>query len=173
MALVGGPTQDRRFGVVNLCMDNVLLIASPSHPFCRRRAAIALKELRTEPCVLPQAGSRTRALVERKIKAAGATLQVVMQLQGTEAVKKAVEANLGIGFVSSYAVEREVATGVLVPIPIERFELSRHMELIFRRQKYFSPVAKRFREFASTFAQQISPIRAEIPPKGAAHQSTR
>ncbi|MBI4263539.1 MAG: LysR family transcriptional regulator [Acidobacteria bacterium] len=173
MALVGGPTQDRRFGVDQVCLDNVVLIASPSHPFARRRS-VTLRELGTEPCVLPQQGSRTRALVERKTKAAGVTLCVVMQLQGTEAVKKAVEANLGIGFVSSYAVEREAATGVLALVPIERFELSRHMELIYRKQKYFSPVAQRFREFVGEFAQQITPIRAEMPPsRRAGHQSGR
>jgi DNA-binding transcriptional LysR family regulator len=96
--------------------------------------------------------------VERKLKEAGVTLRVVMQLHGTEAVKKAVEANLGIGFVSRYAVERETSFGDLKIITIERFELTRHMELIYRKQKYFSPVAQRFREFSHTYAQRhLSP----------------
>jgi DNA-binding transcriptional LysR family regulator len=81
-----------------------------------------------------------------------------MQLPGTEAVKKAVEANLGIGFVSRYAVERECSLGDLKIIPIERVRLTRHMELIYRKQKYFSPVAQRFREFVHSYAQQyLSP----------------
>ena len=163
MALVGGPTHDKRFGVEPVCLDNVVLIASPSHAFAER-GRVSLKELKTEPCILPQQGSRTRALVERKLKAAGVTLRVVMQLHGTEAVKKAVEANLGIGFVCSYAVEREVETGVLALIAIDKFGLSRHMELIYRRQKYFSPVAQRFREFVHVFGQAITPMRADAPP---------
>jgi DNA-binding transcriptional LysR family regulator len=76
-----------------------------------------------------------------------------MQLPGTEAVKKSVEANLGIGFVSQYAVERECSSGDLKVVPVERFELTRHMELIYRKQKYFSPVAQRFREFVHSYAQ--------------------
>ena len=86
-----------------------------------------------------------------------------MQLPGTEAVKKAVEANLGMGFVSSYAVEREAAIGVLRLVHVERFEITRHMELIYRNQKYFSPVAQRFREFIHRYAEQIVPISAVAP----------
>ena len=167
MALVGGPTQDRRFGVEPICLDNVVLIAAPSHPFASRRT-VALKEIKAEPFILPQQGSRTRALVERKLKSSGVLLNVVMQLHGTEAVKKAVEAGLGIGFVCSYAVEREVAMGALALIPIDRFELTRHMELIYRKQKYFSPVAERFRQFIHEFAKEIAPMRAgsELPAGG-------
>lgn len=157
MALVGGPTVDKRFGVEPVCPDNVVLIASPSHPFTRR-GAVALKDLKGEPCVLPQLGSRTRQLVERKLKSAGVTLNVVMQLPGTEAVKKAVEANLGMAFVSCYAVEREVVLGDLTLIEIDQFEIARQMELIYRKQKYFSPVAQQFREFTHRYAEGITPI---------------
>ena len=104
--------------------------------------------------ILPLQGSRTRQFVERRLKAAGVTLRIVMQLPGTEAVKKAVEANLGIAFVSRYSVENECTLGKLKIIDIERVDLTRHMELIYRKQKYFAPVAQRFREFAHAYAKQ-------------------
>lgn len=157
LGLVGGPTTDRRFGVEPVCLDNVVLIVSPGHRFATT-GTVTLKELKSEPCVLPQLGSRTRQLVERRLKAAGVTLRIVMQLPGTEAVKKAVEANLGIGFVSSYAVEREAALGDLRLIGIDGFRITRDMELIYRRQKYFSPVAQRFREFIHTFGRDVVPV---------------
>ena len=160
MAVVGGPTTDKRFGVESICSDVVVLIASPSHGFAGR-GTIALKDLKGEPCVLPQLGSRTRQLVERRLKAGGITPDVVMQLPGTEAVKKAVEANLGIGFVSSYAVEREVALGDLKVIAIDGFRINRQMELIYRNQKYFSPVAERFRQFAHEYGAGLTPLGAD------------
>jgi DNA-binding transcriptional LysR family regulator len=159
MALVGGPTTDKRFGIEPICGDNVVLIASPSHRFAAS-GAVALKELKNEPCIVPQLGSRTRQLVERRLKAAGVTLNVVMQLPGTEAVKKAVEANLGIGFVSSYAVEREAALGDLAVVAVDGFQITRNMELIYRHQKYFSPVAERFRQFAHDYGAAVTPIGA-------------
>lgn len=153
MGLVGGPTEDRRFGVEQICLDHVALIVSPAHPFARA-GKVSLSDLKAQPCILPSQGSRTRQFVERKLKGVGVTLRVTMQLPGTEAVKKAVEANLGIAFVSQFAVERECSLGDLKIIPIERFELTRHMELIYRRQKYFSPVAQRFREFVHSYVQE-------------------
>ncbi len=153
MGLVGGPTEDRRFGVEQICLDHVALIVSPAHPFARV-GKVSLGDLKSQPCILPTQGSRTRQFVERKLKKAGVTLRVAMQLLGTEAVKKAVEANLGMAFVSQFAVECECSLGDLKIIAIERFELTRHMELIYRKQKYFSPVAQRFREFAHSYAQE-------------------
>jgi hypothetical protein len=77
-----------------------------------------------------------------------------MQLPGTEGVKRAVEAGLGVGMVSRYAVESEVQTGVLRRIPIEGWQLRRSMNLVHRAQKYFSPVGLRFREFALSYGAE-------------------
>ncbi|MGH7847956.1 MAG: LysR substrate-binding domain-containing protein [Candidatus Binatia bacterium] len=158
MGVVGGPTEDRRLGVEVICPDPIVMIVSATHPLADRRA-IAVRELNNQACILPAHGSRTRQLVEKKLREAGAAPQVVMQLVGTEAVKKAVEANLGVGFVSGYAVERECFLGELKIVKLKGLELTRNMELIYRRQKYFSPVAQRFREFVHTYAQEHLKIR--------------
>ena len=81
-------------------------------------------------------------------------LVIAMQLPGTEGVKRAVEGGLGVGMVSRYAVESECATGVLRQVPVEGFRLARSMNLVSRAQKYFSPVALRFREFAKSYGAE-------------------
>jgi DNA-binding transcriptional LysR family regulator len=153
LAVVGGPTEDRRFGVEPVCSDCLPLIFCPSHPFARS-STVSLKQLGNQSFIVPAQGSRTRQLVERKLKAAGILPHIVMQLAGTEAVKKAVEANLGVAFVSQYAVERELALGELQTIQVKRFVMQRNMEIVYRRQKYFSPIADRFREFVHAYAQE-------------------
>ena len=158
MGVVGGPTEDRRFGVESICLDPIAMIVSPTHPLAKRRA-ISVRELNDHACILPAQGSRTRQLVERKLREAGVNPQVVMQLFGTEAVKKAVEANLGVGFVSGYAVERECILGELKVVKLKGLKLTRSMELIYRKQKYFSPVAQRFREFVHAYAEKYLPAR--------------
>ncbi len=165
MGLVGGPTEDRRFGVEPICVDDVVLIVLPSHPFAKV-GEISPKQLEDQPCILPTQGSRTRRLVEHKLKEMGINLRIAMELPGTEAVKKGVEANLGIAFVSRFAVERECALGDLKIVRIDRAKITRYMELIYRKQKYFSPVAQRFREFAHSYAEKhlrpIQPGREKI-----------
>jgi DNA-binding transcriptional LysR family regulator len=153
LGMIGGPIEDRRFVVEPICLDELVLIAAPSHPVTSL-AKVTLKDLGGMPFIVPEAGSRTRQLVERKLREAGVPLRIAMQLPGTEGVKRAVEAQLGVGIVSRYAVESECQTGVLRRLPIDGWRLTRTMNLAYRSQKYFSRVGDRFREFAKSYGTQ-------------------
>ena len=153
MGMAGGPIEDRRFVVEPICTDELVLIAAPSHPIASL-GKVTLKDLGGVPFVVPETGSRTRQLVERKLREAGVPLKIAMQLPGTEGVKKAVEAGLGIGMVSRYAVETECLAGVLRLVPLDGWRLTRTMHLVYRSQKYFSPVGERFREFAKAYGAE-------------------
>ena len=150
LAFVGGPIEDSRFRVERLCLDPLALIVSPAHAFAGK-TSVSLTELAAEEFVLPEASSRTRLLVERALKERGLTIKIGQQLTGTEPVKKAVESNLGIGIVSSHAVDREIAAGHLATASVEGLVLQRHFEMISRADKYFSPAGMRFREFVSDY----------------------
>lgn len=152
MGVVGGPIDDRRFTLEPVCADELVLIAAPSHPIASL-GKVTLKDLGGVPFIFPEAGSRTRQLVERKLRETGVPLRIAMQLPGTEGVKRGVEAGLGIGMVSRYSVEAECLTGVLRCIPVEGWRLTRTMNLVYRSQKYFSPVRERFREFAKSYGK--------------------
>jgi DNA-binding transcriptional LysR family regulator len=168
MGLVGGPVEDRRVLVEAICADELVLIAAPSHPIAAL-GKVTLKDLGGMPFIVPEVGSRTRQLVERQLREAGVPLAIAMQLPGTEGVKRAVEGGLGIGMVSRYAVESECLAGVLRRVPIEGFGLTRAMSLVSRAQKYFSPVALRFREFAMAYgAQHLDPLPVRLDRSGAA-----
>ena len=153
LAIVGGPIEDRRFKTDTICTDVLVLIAAPTHPVCRL-GSVALKDLDGLPFIVPEVGSRTRQLVERQLREAGVPLRIGMQMPGTEGVKRAVEAGLGIGIVSRYAVEAELATGVLRALPIAGWTLMRPVSMVYRSQKYFSPVGERFRDFAKSYGAQ-------------------
>ncbi len=153
MGVVGGPIEDRRFVAEPICSDELVLIAAPSHPIASLER-VTLKDLGGVPFLVPEAGSRTRQLVERKLREAGVPLRIAMQLPGTEGVKKGVEAGLGVGMVSRFAVESECLAGVLRLIALDGWRLTRTMNLVYRAQKYFSPVGERFREFAKSYGAE-------------------
>jgi hypothetical protein len=51
--------------------------------------------------------------------------------------------------------------GVPKQVPIEGFRLTRTLNLVSRAQKYFSPVALRFREFAKSYGiEHLDPLAA-------------
>jgi DNA-binding transcriptional LysR family regulator len=164
LAVVGGPIEDRRFRTETICTDVLVLIAAPTDPICRL-PSVTLKDLGGVPFIVPEAGSRTRQLVERQLREAGVPLRIALQMPGTEGVKRAVEAGLGIGIVSRYAVEAELATGVLRSLPIAGFTLARPVSMVYRSQKYFSPVGERFREFARAYG--VEHLERALAPRPA------
>lgn len=166
MGVVGGPIEDRRLVVEPICSDELVLIAAPSHPIASL-AKVTLKDLGGLPFIVPESGSRTRHLVERRLREAGVPLRIAMQVPGTEGVKKSVEAQLGVGIVSRRAIEAELHVGALRAIPIEGYRITRSMCLVHRSQKYFSPAAERFRQFAKSF----EPSALDRPAGGAKGES--
>jgi DNA-binding transcriptional LysR family regulator len=124
-------------------MDTLTLILSSRHPLASQ-PALALEQVTTLPFIVPESSSRTRQFIEQVVREHGYTLKIVMHFQGTEPVKKAVESNLGVAIVSSAAVTREVAAGVLRAIPIIGLELTRPFVMFYRQGKYFGPLARDF-----------------------------
>ena len=157
LALVGGPVDDRRLNAEPVVTDEVVLIASPDHP---RAAAgsLTLTELARERLIVPEPRSRTRQAVERVLRQVGLRPQPAMELVGTEAVKKAVEANLGVAFVSAYAIEHEVRGGVLCRLAVEGLRLQRPLELVHRSTKYLTPAARRFRQFVRAYLAESAGV---------------
>jgi LysR family transcriptional regulator, low CO2-responsive transcriptional regulator len=153
VAIVTGPVEDRRFAIRDLCPDEVYLIVSPSHPFAGR-ASVTPAEVANEDFAVPEPGSRTRMLIEEAFLSRGHKLRVTMQLPGTEAVKKAVEANLAVAMVSRYSVTRELALGALARVPIDGLVLERPIHILHRKGKHLSPLAKRFLTFAVEYVAE-------------------
>jgi DNA-binding transcriptional LysR family regulator len=156
VAIVTGPVADQRFVIRDLIHDELYLIVSPSHPFAGR-TMVSQTEVATEAFAVPEPGSRTRMLIEHAFAGAGFRLRVTMQLPGTEAVKKAVEANLAVGMVSKHSVGRELALGVLRRVPVEGVTIERPIHVLYRKGKQLSPLARRFLTFAQEHVARTGP----------------
>lgn len=165
VAIVTGPVEDRRFVVRDLIEDELYLIVSPSHPFAGR-SSVSPTEVAGEAFAVPEAGSRTRELVEGSFAERSLRLRVTMQLPGTEAVKKAVEANLGVAMVSRHSVTRELALGALARARIDGLTIARPIHILYRKGRQLSPLATRFLGFAHEFVAASGHLRppALVPP---------
>jgi DNA-binding transcriptional LysR family regulator len=156
LGFVGGPIQDRRLHVEPAAPDELVLIASLDSPLVQTEQ-VTLPLLAAQPLVVPEPRSRTRILLEQRLREAGLNVRPVLQLVGTEAVKKAVEANLGVAFVSAYAVEREVAHGYLRQLAVAQLRISRDLEIVRRARQDPSPTAVLLCEFVHAWvAEQLA-----------------
>ncbi len=153
VGFVGGPVEDERFDVEHVASDPLVLIFSPRHAFAARQQ-VSLDELAGEPLIVPEATSVMRMQFEKALREAGVSMRIGLQLHEAEPVKKAVEANLGVGVVPASAVARELRAGLLGTAEIRGLSIPRHLEMVSRKGKYFGPITLRFREFVREFFRQ-------------------
>src|SRR5260370_40784806 len=79
--------------------------------------------------LMREQGSGSRHVVEAALEKAGLKLKSfkrVMDLDSTEAIKSAVEAGLGVGFVSRWAISKELELGALRVAQVRGLTMARH-----------------------------------------------
>ena len=140
-------------------MDNPLVaIAPPDHPFAQKKK-VSLRDLSSEPFLVREAGSGTRAAMTRFFAEKGLELHSSMEMSSNEAIKQAVQAGLGLGILSLQTLEMELALKRLAVLQVEGFPIMRHWYVVHRADKRLSPAAQAFKEFvlkdASTGASGI------------------
>jgi len=108
--------------------DELQLIVPNDHPLAGRDT-VTMEEVLQYPFILREQGSGTRQVMEEELLRKGiqpSEMKIVMELGSTGAVKSAVEAGLGITFLSRTAVRHELKLGVLRLVPVEGIRFERH-----------------------------------------------
>ena len=138
-----GFVDNAQFDARVLGMDELVLIAAPTHPLFKRTDLTAA-EVFSEPCILREAGSGTRAVIERALRARGINLETRMSLGSPEAIKQAVAAGAGISLVSRLTVATELLAGTLRVVPVSDLHLERPLHQISLTHKSPSRTVERF-----------------------------
>lgn len=98
--------------------DELVGIVAPDRLKLRRGAA-SIVDLERWTLLVRETGSSSRAVADRHLARAGYRAPNRWELDSDEAIKRSVQAGLGIGFVSQRVVADEVARGELVSFRIE------------------------------------------------------
>ncbi len=123
--------------------DELVVFCSPSHPLVRK-GQLSDDDLREATWILREPGSGTRQTFEGAMRGLVPDLTVLLELQHTEAIKRAVEANLGIGCLSRITLRDAFRRGTLVPLSVPRRDFRRRFYFILHRQKYRSAGIERW-----------------------------
>jgi DNA-binding transcriptional LysR family regulator len=138
-----------------ILQDELIVIAPPHHPLTEA-GFISPAELASMPFVLPARDSASGESIHDQIAAAGITLNSVIELGNTGAVKHAVEAGLGISIVSRLAVLRELQEGRLCSLRVSGVTFERQIGLCWHHEKPFSRLTTAFIAFIQTYAKARS-----------------
>jgi DNA-binding transcriptional LysR family regulator len=149
VGLTGHKINHRSLVAVEFFSDELVAIVSPQHPWASRNRKVRPAELRNEPFVGAAADSGTRLVVEERLRRNGVKLTKVADFGNMEAVKRAVEAGLGVSILSRSVIQRELSAGNLRMLPLAGRTMCRKFFLVHRKEKYLSPAARVFIDFLS------------------------
>jgi DNA-binding transcriptional LysR family regulator len=139
----------------SIFMENPLVMIAPSgHPLATTKN-IPLKHFTEEHFVVREYGSGTRGAIQRFFDIHTEPFHTGIEMSSNEAIKQAVEANLGLGIVSIHTMELELETKRLVMLDVEDFPIIRHWHIVQRTGKRLSPVAQAFKQFVLDEAQKF------------------
>lgn len=137
IGLIEGELQASELEVIPWREDRLVAFCSPDHPLAGK-GELTDDDLRAATWILREQGSGTRQSFERGMHGLLPDLNVLLELEHTEAIKRAVEANLGIGCLSEVVLADAFKRGSLVPLAIPHRQFDRHFYFILHKQKYRS-----------------------------------
>ena len=160
VGLVEGPARDRGVRSEPFMEDELVPIApldTPSNDLSPGEFVKA-KLLMREP------GSGSRQVVEKALKSAGYALKSFKKLvilDSTEAIKSAVEVCNGIGFVSRWAIAKELELGTLKVVEVKGVRAVRHFSVITRSGPDPQGPAGALRAFALERGRSLSSAQSK------------
>lgn len=125
--------------------DELVVFCAPQHPLAQRGRA-SLDELAGEAWILREQGSGTRLTFDQAMRHHRPALNIRLELEHTEAIKRAVESSLGIGCISRLALRDAFRRGSLVPVETPELDLKRQFCFLWHKQKLHTAAMREFLE---------------------------
>ena len=160
VGIVTMPATGRHLDVSPFAVDALVAIAPPS-PGWRRSRPVDARELAGHPLICYERRGAIRAVIDDWFRRAGATPLIAMELGNAEAIKRMVEAGLGVGLTSAITVRADPAAGRLVARALSP-ALARGLAVVRRKDKPVSAALGAL--LAALEASRPRAARALAPP---------
>ncbi|MFC6673827.1 LysR family transcriptional regulator [Marinobacterium aestuariivivens] len=143
IGLIEGEVQHSDLEVLPWREDELVVFCAATHPLAQA-GRLSDAQLLGADWILREAGSGTRQAFDRAMYGLMPRLHILLELQHTEAIKRAVLAGLGIGCLSRVTLEDNFRRGDLVPLGVPERDFRRLFYFVLHRQKYRSAGLERW-----------------------------
>jgi LysR family transcriptional regulator, transcriptional activator of the cysJI operon len=155
LGLIEGPARHREVRTEPFLEDEMVLIA-PANSEMER---LTREHLCSTNLLMREQGSGSRRVIELALGKAGIKTKHfagIMALDSSESIKSAVEAGLGVGFVSRWAIAKELELGILKIVEVPGLRVTRSFSLARRTGPLPQGPAGCFRSFAIERVRALS-----------------
>jgi DNA-binding transcriptional LysR family regulator len=147
VGIVSLPVRDRELAVTPYFRDELVAIrpteSGATEPRTRWPRTVDAPTLAGHPLILFEPGATLRRVIDGWFHHAGVAPRAPMELGNTEAIKKLVEAGLGVSVTSWFSVKSEVRARTLTAMRLTP-PLERQLGLVRRRDKPHTPALDAF-----------------------------
>jgi DNA-binding transcriptional LysR family regulator len=163
------PVAEKRVQVVKIHSDEIKAILPAGHPLASRPRLMP-GELVGHPLLLPKSGTTHNKLVTW-LEPVEDEINVSMELDSTEMIKRFVLAGLGIGFLAATHCREEQEAGKLAAVSLAPDPMVRQLALVYRKDKALSKAALGFIEV--TLKHSLSDTSLRAPVRSASERAPR
>jgi LysR family transcriptional regulator, low CO2-responsive transcriptional regulator len=167
LAVMVRPPRDMDVVAVPFAPHPYVIVAPADHPLAGVRQ-IPRASLNRERFLVRESGSDTWNSMREVFGRQFARLQIGMQIHSTETIKQAVEAGMGIAFLSAHTIGRDLRAGNLVILDVQGFPALLNWYLVHNRTKRLPPVAAAFKEFLLREGAALIERLVRFEPRAAA-----
>jgi DNA-binding transcriptional LysR family regulator len=161
LAMIEGPGLRKDIHLEPFMEDEMVLVVPASHEWAERE--IDLYALIDEPLLIREYGSGSRRVVEAALAKAGLKakdLKTTMELDSTEGLLNAVEAGLGVTFVSRWAARNQLALGSVRLARVKGLRITRVFSLAYPAGPEPAGNPAAFRRFLQSTSPELLPRMA-------------
>lgn len=137
LILVGFKPLDEKYKTVEIAEDKLKLITPNNHRLSQKEE-IYINDLRNESILIREVGSGTRKAMLNSFREAGLKfndLNIKSRLGSTEAIVAAVQAGLGVSFVSEFASSKAKKYGRVEELKVKDVDFKRKFHLAYNKNK--------------------------------------
>jgi DNA-binding transcriptional LysR family regulator len=132
--------------------DELVVLAGPSDPLSHNKYFDVKTDLKNSKWIMREQGSGTAAIFLERMKDYIDDIHIVMEMGHPEAVKRAVESGVGIACLSSLTVCREVENGWLKSLNVDGVDMTRQLQIIYRKDKVMTDAMHEFLDFCDVMS---------------------
>ncbi|MEL0168062.1 MAG: LysR family transcriptional regulator [Pseudomonadaceae bacterium] len=143
LGLIEGESRHPDLEMIHWRDDELVVFCAPDHPLAGK-PWLTDDDLLSAAWIVREPGSGTRQHFEWAMHGLLPELNIKLELQHTEAIKRAVEAGLGVGCLSEITLVDAFKRGRLVPLPVPHRDFHRRFYFALHRQKFRSAGVERW-----------------------------
>lgn len=130
------PVQEKKLEVVQVYSDEICLLTPAGHPLSLL-PAVSAADVQPYSLLLPKGGA-TRSKLNQWLEGVEDELQISMELDSTEMIKRFVLAGMGVSFMAASHFREGVAAGQFASVRLAPEPMIRRLGLVYRKDKALS-----------------------------------